>query len=78
MLFVYVIVVVPTESAVTNPVVDIVATVVFDESHGFVKAGGAEPDNCDVVLTHALNVPVSVGRGLTVKVAVTWHPFEFV
>jgi hypothetical protein len=47
-----------------------VATDGFDETHGFVVAGVADPVNCEVAFTHADNVPVIVGRALTVKVAV--------
>ena len=61
-------VVVPTDKAVTKPVLETEATKPFVEVHGFVVAGDAEPVNCDVPFTHAVNVPVSVGNGFTVKV----------
>ncbi len=78
LLFVYVIVVVPAVNAVTSPVFETVATVVFEETHGFVVAGDAEPINCDVAFTHADSVPVIVGNAFTVNVAVTIQPLLFV
>ncbi len=39
------IVVVPAVNAVTSPAFDTVATVVFEETHGFVDAGEADPTN---------------------------------
>ena len=64
------IVVVPAVNAVTSPVFETVATVVFDETHGFVVAGEADPVSCEVAFTHADSVPVIVGSALTVNVAV--------
>ena len=46
----------------------IVATAVFDETHGFVDAGVPLPVNVEVPPTQALNVPVIVGSALTVMV----------
>ncbi len=78
LLFAYVIVVVPAVKAVTSPVFETVATVVFEETHGFVVAGDAEPVNCTVPFTQADNVPEMVGKALTVNVAVIIHPLLFV
>jgi hypothetical protein len=75
---VYVIVVVPAVSAVTKPVDDTVATSPFEDVQGLVVAGDAEPDNCDVVLTHADNVPDTVGKAKTVNVAVIEQPLLLV
>ncbi len=64
------IVVVPADTAVTNPVDETVATNPFDDVHGFVVAGEADPVSCEVAFTHADSVPVMVGSALTVNVAV--------
>ena len=69
---------VPAAIPVTNPVLEIVATTVFEEIHGFTAAAVAVPDNCDVNPTHALNVPLITGIVFTVNVAVTKHPLLFV
>jgi hypothetical protein len=73
-----VIVVVPAETAVTNPVDETVATDVFDETHGFVVAGDAEPVSCEVAFTQADNVPDIVGNAFTVNIAVTIQPLLLV
>jgi len=39
---------VPNDTAVTNPVLLIVATEVFDDTHGKIAAAVAEPFNCEV------------------------------
>ena len=46
----------------------------FDEVHGVVAAGVPDPVNCVVAPTHALSVPVIVGAGFTVTVAVVLQP----
>jgi hypothetical protein len=61
---------VPAARPVTKPVDDTVATATLDEDQGFVIAGDAEPDNCDVALTHADKVPDIVGKANTVNVTV--------
>lgn len=65
---------VPPVSPVTKPVDDTVATAVFDDVHGLDAAGVPEPVSCVVVPTQALSVPVIVGNGFTVTVAVAVHP----
>ena len=69
--------VVPAESAVTTPVLDIVATAVLDEVHGVVGCAVADPVKVSVAPTHALMIPVIVGNGLTVKIPVTIQPLLF-
>ena len=68
------IVAVPPDTPVTSPVFETVATPVADDVQGLVAAGVPEPVNCVVAPAHALNVPVIVGRGLTVKLSVLLHP----
>ena len=63
--------VVPTETAVTNPVLSTVATEVSEDIHGFIAEGGAEPNKLDVVPKQADKLPDIVGKELTVKVAFT-------
>ena len=69
LLFVYVITDVPALTPVTSPVLLIVATLVDADDHGVVASAVAEPDNCVVLPTQALNVPVIVGSGLIVITA---------
>ena len=59
-------VVVPTLTLVTNPVLLIEATEVLDETHGLVVAGVALPVNCVVKPIQTFNVPFMVGNGFTV------------
>ena len=68
----------PAAIVVTKPVLEIVATTVLEDVHGFIAAAVAVPDNCDVNPTHALNVPLITGIVFTVNVAVTKHPLLFV
>jgi len=68
LLFVYVIVATPADTAVTNPVVLTFATKLLEDSHGEIIAAVAEPVNCDVRPTQADNVPVTDGRGLIINV----------
>lgn len=72
------IVVVPGARPVTSPVLETVATDVLEEIHGFDDAGTSEPVNWVLKPTQTLSVPVIVGRGLTVMVAVCWQPLLFV
>ena len=60
---------VPALTPVTSPVLLIVATLVVADDHGVVASAVAEPDNCVVLLTQALSVPVIVGSGLMVMIA---------
>ena len=64
------IIVVPALTPVTNPVLFIVATKGFDETHGFVEAAVALPVNWVVKPTQTFNVPVRVGNAFTTTVAV--------
>jgi len=54
---------------VTSPVLLIVATPVDADDQGVVASAVAEPDNCVVLPTQALRVPVIVGNGFTVMTA---------
>jgi hypothetical protein len=78
LLLVYVIVDVPALTPVTNPVAEIVATPMLDDDQAFDAAAVAEPLNSVVEPTHTLRVPVIDGRGLTVIIAVFWHPLLLV
>ena len=71
-------VVVPAETLVTNPVPFMVATAVFDETHALAAAGVAEPVNCVCKPVQTANVPVMVGKALTLISAVITHPLELV
>lgn len=71
-------VLVPEAIPVTNPVLLTVATAVFEDVHGVVADGVADPVNCVVEFTHAVKVPVMLGRALTVTTAVTMHPLVLV
>jgi hypothetical protein len=76
--FLYVILVVPTATLVTKPVVETVAIVGADESHGVEPAAVAEPVNCVEEPKQADKLPVIVGKAVTVRVAVVVQLFEFV
>ena len=65
----------PPATPVTKPVVLTVATVVVAELHGVVAFAVAEPVNCVVEPAQTDNVPVIVGKGFTVTVAVIVQPF---
>ena len=71
-------VVVPTATAVTTPVLEIVAIEVLDDAHGVVASGVAEPVKVDVNPRHAFIVPVIVGSAYTVKVPVVIQPLLFI
>src|SRR4030095_2410528 len=73
-LLVYVITLVPADTPVTRPVLFTVATPGDADTHGFVAAGVPDPVNCVVCPIHAVSVPLIVGSGFTVTVAVTVHP----
>lgn len=70
-------VVVPADTAVTTPVLEIVATAVFEEVQGVVASAVAEPVSAEVLPIQALSVPEIVGRAFTVKVAICVQPFAF-
>jgi hypothetical protein len=55
-----------------------VAIVGFEDIHGELVLGPAEPDNCVVVPMHPFESPVITGRLLTVNVIFTVQPSEFV
>ena len=60
----------PPETPLTTPVLETVATAVFEEVQGVVACAVPEPVNVDVAPTQALKVPPIVGVPFTVKVAV--------
>lgn len=70
-------VVVPVDTDVTTPVLEMVATAVFDEAQGVVASAVAEPVSVDVPPIQVLSVPEMVGSAFTVKVAVFVQPFAF-
>ena len=71
-------VVVPAVIPVTNPVLLTEATAGVEDVHGVVTDGATDPVNCVVEFTHAVKVPVMLGRALTVTTAVTMHPLVLV
>ena len=75
--FVQVIVVVPDATPVTNPELEIVATPVLLDVHGFDAAGVPEPVSCVVALIQVLNVPLIVGLAFTTTVALAVVVHEF-
>lgn len=58
----------PAANPDTKPVVETVAKAVFELNHGVVVLAVTDPVNCLVDPTHTDNVPVIVGRELTVIV----------
>jgi hypothetical protein len=78
LLFVYVITLVPAPTPVTTPVLLTVATPGVPETQGFVAAAVPDPVKLVVAPTQTVNVPVIVGFGLTVTVAVAVQPVLFV
>ena len=66
----YVIVTVPALTPVTTPVLETVATAVFEEVQGLVACAVPLPVSVEVLPTQATNVPLIVGSGFTVNVAV--------
>jgi hypothetical protein len=67
---VYVIVDVPDDSPVTEPLLLIVATEVFDDDHGVVVDGFVVAVKLTTEPTHIDEAPVILGNGLTVTVTV--------
>jgi hypothetical protein len=76
--FVYVMIEVPAPTAVTTPVLLIVATPVLAETHGLLVAAVALPVNVKLLPTHIAALPVIVGSGLTVIVTDFLHPLPSV
>jgi hypothetical protein len=75
---VYVILIVPGATPVTNPVFEIVAMVALLEVQGVVVAAVALPVSCVVAFTQTALLPVIVGLLLTVMVVVTEQPLLLV
>ena len=71
-------VVVPAISAVICPVLEIVATAVLEETHGFTAAAVPLPVSCNVLLTQSAAPPEIVGLANTVTGTTTVHPVVFV
>jgi hypothetical protein len=67
-VLVYVICAVPIETAVTNPVGEIVATPVLFDTQALLLAAVAVPVNCDCAFKHISVPPEITGKGLTVTV----------
>jgi hypothetical protein len=78
LLLLYVITLVPAETAVTSPVLLTVATPVEADTHGLEVAGVPEPDNCVVDPGQTLSEPEIVGNALTVTFTVVLHPLLLV
>ena len=64
-------------SPLTTPLLETVATLVFEDVHGVVASGVADPVSVLVSPRQTLGVPVIVGNGLTKKLAVCVQPFVF-
>ena len=69
---------VPAATPVTTPVLLTVATVGVPDTHGLVAAAVPEPVNVVVDPEQTVKVPVIVGKGFTVTVAVILQPLLFV
>jgi hypothetical protein len=65
---VYVILLVPALTPVTNPADETVATPGAEDVHALLTAAVPEPDNCVVEDTHTKLVPVIIGSAFTVAV----------
>lgn len=63
---------VPGLTPVTTPVLDIVATSVFDDVQGLTAAGVPDPVSAVVEPTQTLRLPVMVGNGFTLTVTDDW------
>ena len=68
----------PADTPVTTPVLLIVATPVFDDTHGFTAAAVAEPVKASVAPTQIGPVPVIVGKAFIVTLAVVVQPLLLV
>ena len=71
-------VVVPAETAVTSPVLEIVATAVFVDAHAFAAAAVPLPVSCKVLFPQSETPPVIVGLANTVTGTTRLHPLELV
>ena len=69
---------VPDETPVTMPLEFTVAINGFDETHGFTTAGTDKLDKIVFSPTQTVNVPVIIGKSLTVTIAVSVQPFKAV
>ena len=69
---------VPADTPVTSPVLLIVATAVFDDTHGLTAAAVAEPDKASVAPTQIGAAPVIVGKAFTVTLNVRIQPLVLV
>ena len=78
LMLVYVIMLVPDEIPVTNPVLLTVATPGADETHAFDTAEVPDPVSWVVDPEHTISVPLIVGNEFTVTVAVLLQPLLFV
>ena len=70
--------VLPAETPVTTPKLEIVATAVFKEIQGLEAAGLAVPVSVIFPPTQTVLFPLIVGLELTITVAVLVHPCELV
>ena len=61
---------VPALTPVTTPVLETVAMAVLEEVQGVVACAVAEPVKTEAPPTQASKVPLIVGKGFTVKLAV--------
>ena len=75
---VYVIVVLPTEIEVTNPVGSIVATAALEDAHALVVAAVADPVNKVDAPIQIFKLPEMVGNGFTVMTSVVLQLLLFV
>jgi hypothetical protein len=69
---------VPADIPVTIPVLETVATNGFEVTQGVLAFGEADPVSVVVAPMQADKVPVIVGAAVTLTVAFTVQPFEFV
>lgn len=69
---------VPADSADTTPREVIVATAVFEETHGLTAEGVPEPISCELLPKQEVKVPDIVGKPLMVTTAVAVHPLLLV
>ena len=78
LLFTYVMVLVPAVMAVTSPVLEIVATAVFEDAQALAAAAVPLPVSCKVLLTQRDTPPEIVGLANTVTGSTTAHPLVLV
>ena len=78
LVFIYVMTLVPALKPVIMPPFVIVATAGVADAQGVVACAVDEPDNVVDEPTQTLNVPLIVGSGLTVTVAVVVQPLVFI